>query len=188
MEHDNSMESELDPTVLASLDTERAPAPDLEERTVLALRQQGLLRPAPTPAGQHIARSKSRRISASFYIPLAGVAAATLAFAAGLRVGQRHPSQPSTPLAATAAESSNGALRVRRAAFEYITALSAVRVNDAAARAASIGTFHTVASQIVRLAPESDIGAVIRIALPSSFALSPAAVAVASEPKRIIWF
>jgi hypothetical protein len=191
MNHEHAdvpFEPELDPTVTAFFAEGPSPSPDLEERVVRALREHALLRPASVSPRQ-MAR---RRIGVAW---LVGAAAAALAFATGLRVGGSAVRVGGSGAASTATPPINSdsgsvaaATRVQRAAFEYISALSAIRGSDTAARAASVATFHSVTGQIVRLAPEGDIAIAIRAGLPSSFAVSLAAAAAAAPSKHVIWF
>jgi hypothetical protein len=174
----------LDPLITALLSDGRAPSRELEDRVVRALRERALLRPPSTTRAHGVTPLRLRSRAVWF----AGAAAAAVTFAVGVQVGERMNTIARDVPPSHESASSASASRVRRAAFEYITALSAVRNTDSAARAASVATFHSVTGQIVRLAPDGDIAAAIRAGLPSSFAMAPGAAAAAAPSKHVIWF
>ena len=156
----------IDPVTLGK---SRLP-PDLEERVVGELRGRGLLR---APA---VKRASSQRRQLPWVV---AAIAAVLAFAVGLRVGQRTPVQPRAA----------GTTELREAAFDYVTALSMVRDADSSGTAAALETFRAAADQIVRLAPRSEIAVAIQMAFPGSFVFSHVtSQSTAPSPKRILWF
>jgi hypothetical protein len=205
MDRDERKEDALPPELIASLGDGPEPDPALEETVVAALRAHGLLgaeqagvalqaeSPAerlPADAPKRDIRPLLRRRAMPW---LAGALAASVAFLAGMRLGEHSVMPaPETPPAATAAaapaDTTLLATRVDETAADYVLALAQVQNDQLGAREAAIRTFRTASDQILRIAPESDLAFAIRIAFPMSFADSPATLAMLSPPTQVIWY
>ena len=181
---ENRPERELGPEYVASLDELRQPGPELEERIVAELRRRSLLRGDVEPATTGATRQGWSRVRPW----LVGAAAATVAFALGVRAGEQRSTEPAVRVEAAPTDSAQVAARVRAAAVDYLIALSAVTTTDADARGAAIATFRTAADHIIRLAPESDLAIAIGLAYPTSFVAAPTTEAALTPAPRIIWF
>lgn len=186
MEHDELKDAPLGDEVIESLDAGLAPSEAFEDRVVAAMRERSLVRGAGGAGGARA--SRTARMRRGTFAWLGGALAAGLVFAAGMQVGARRATSAGAPLLEAIRDSSAAAVRVRRAAFEYITALSQVPPTDLRARSVAVATYRTAADQIMRIAPQSDIAVAIGVAFPSSYAQSPATLAATPLRKRIIWF
>lgn len=152
-----------------SLPAEQEPSRLLEERTVKALRQRGLLsRPGATaadgPPRVHAGVTRVWRIGAA-------IAAAILLFASGLSVGQIIGARQTTDAveAALGSPQLQEAMRVQRTGSDYVAALAALAEStsseDSLANAQGVEVALTAlwaaANEIVRLAPEDPLAAKI---------------------------
>jgi hypothetical protein len=152
-------EDEMTPELkdaLAALPREREPGALLEERTVRALRAQGLLAAVP-----------ARRI----HFPggwMAGAAAACLAlFSSGVAVGEWMAMRASQEVIATvqAGNARQAALMVQQTGSAYVTALAQLQqVSDSAnpaqrkqARDVAVQALRAAANELVRLAPDDPV-------------------------------
>jgi hypothetical protein len=146
---------------LKGLPRERDPGELLEERTVRALREEGLLAPRPAPGavadGAHrTGRGHPWRRSA------AAIAAGIALFAGGLSVGQVLGARQTADALQTAFEETDALLaaQVQRTGSDYVAALAALsEANGAAADSGqalevALTALWAAANQIVRLAPD----------------------------------
>lgn len=138
---------------LTELPQEATPSPLLEERTVRALRQHGLLR-------------RKRRLPAAW---LYGSVAASLAlFAFGVAVGQ-YLGTRNTLSIVQRTDQAAAAAHVQQTGTAYVQALEALvtvaqqnRTQDATqAREVALTALHEAANEIVRLAPNDPVVAKI---------------------------
>ncbi|HEX6694033.1 MAG TPA: hypothetical protein VF035_04930 [Longimicrobiales bacterium] len=169
---------DLGPSIDA-LPRELEPGDLLEERTVRALREAGLL-------------GRRRVIPRAW---LAGAVAASLAlFASGLAVGQWLGSRSATEMmvARQSADLQETAETVRRAGNAYVQALSALAESgqprtsaDALyARETALTTLHQAANQMVRISPNDPVAANILQGLDQANVRPPER----RNTRRVIWF
>lgn len=159
-EHDEALDreglSEAERQAFDSLPQERIPPAGLEERTVRALEQRGLIR-----------RRRPRWASSRPWIAVAGVAAGVALFAVGLAVGQSMGArQTAEALAAVYPDATDrAAARVQSTGSEHVQALYALVEAMAAAapaereqaREVARATLWAAASEVVRLAPDDPL-------------------------------
>jgi hypothetical protein len=161
---------ELTPEERAALDAlprERVPGRMLEERTINALRDGGLLGSA-APARQSVegpARKGER--GRPWWTAAAAMAAGIALFAGGLSVGQMLGARQTADAFQTVFEEGDARLasRVQRAGSDYVTALEALaEAGDAAADTGqalevALTALWAAANEIVRLAPDDPLTA-----------------------------
>jgi hypothetical protein len=143
----------------AALDRERDPGRLLEERTVRALRAQGLLQ-VPVPAAPPHRRVRPAWIGAA-------AAAAAAVFLGGMALGQQMGSRAAAQAfaAGNAQSAEQAANAVQRTGSAYVTALSRfAELSDAdgggmdpAARAAAVQLLHAAADELLRIAPDDAV-------------------------------
>jgi hypothetical protein len=143
-------------SALAALPRERMPSRLLEERTVYALRERGLLR----------SPSRDRR---PWLWRATRVAAGVLLFAGGTLFGQWLGARPGPAVQAVSAgeESFAAALQVQRTGSEYVNALAILAaVSDSVdsaelqqAREVALAVFRGAADEIARLGMASEAAA-----------------------------
>lgn len=182
MEHE-----ELTPTereMLDRLPRTREASRLLEERTVRALRDRGLLSDSVAPAAVH----RTWKV-------LAGVAASVALFVSGLAVGQamgaRHTADALSRLYPDPAE--RAAALVQSTGSAHVTALGRlVEASEAAdpqelrrAREVALSAFWAAAAEIVRLAPDDPVAARILTEIESS---REAEEPVDGAVRRMVWF
>jgi hypothetical protein len=173
-------------TELAALPRERDPGRLLEERTVRALRERGLIE-APAAGG------RVRRIPRAW---LGGAAAAGIAlFASGLAVGQWMGTRATVQVveAARAADTRQAAQVVQQTGSAYVQALSRfAELSDSASagqtaegREVAASILRAAADELVRIAPDDPLaGAVL-----AGFARADSAQAARTgEEQRTVWF
>jgi hypothetical protein len=170
---------------LAALDRERDPGRLLEERTVRALRAQGLLQ-APEPAVAQRPRIRAAWIGAA-------AAAAAAVFLGGLALGQQMGSRAAVQAfaAGNARSAEQAATAVQRTGTAYVTALSRfAELSDAdsgemdpAARAAAVRLLHAAADELVRIAPDDAVAAGILAGQTGGDPDGPA-----DGTRRVVWF
>ena len=184
-EHD---EDELTPdlrTELAALPRERDPGRLLEERTVRALRERGLIE-APAAGG------RIRRIPRAW---LGGAVAAGIAlFASGLALGQWMGTRATAQVeAARTPDTRQAALAVQQTGSAYVQAMSRfAELSDSASagqtaegREVAASILRAAADELVRIAPDDPLaGAVL-----AGFARADSAQAARTgEKQRTVWF
>lgn len=162
---------------LAALPRERAPGRLLEERTVRALRERGLLQ---APA--------RRRPPAAW---LGGAAAAGIAlFVSGLAAGQWIGArQAAEPLARV--EDSRGAARaVQETGSAYVQAMArlasagpAEGAAPDAGREVAVRMLRAAADELLRIAPDDPVAAAVLAAFARDSMATPPA-----EKQRVVWF
>jgi hypothetical protein len=152
---------------LDELPREREPGRMLEERTVKALREEGLLASA---AGSDAARPAARidERHRPWWLSAAAIAAGIALFAGGLSVGQMLGARQTVDAFHTVFEDSDVLLaaQVQRAGSDYVAALAALSGTDGVASADSsqalevaLTALWAAANEIVRLAPDDPLAA-----------------------------
>jgi len=151
---------------LAGLARERDPGRLLEERTVRALREEGLL----TPSGAaDSARGRADRHSGpSWWRAAAAVAAGIALFVGGLSVGQAMGARQTADALHTVFEGRDARLaaRVQRAGSDYVASLVALSDTDGSfgadssqAMEVALTALWAAATEIVRLTPDDPLAA-----------------------------
>ncbi|HYR09202.1 MAG TPA: hypothetical protein VEQ60_15570 [Longimicrobium sp.] len=186
--HDDGMDEEMTPELrreLAALPRERDPGRLLEERTVRALRERGLIE--TVKAGGRV-----RRIPMAW---LGGAVAAGIAlFASGIAVGQWMGTRATAQVvqAVQAQNDRQAALLVQQTGSAYVDALSQMAALSDSGRAApaegrelATQILRAAADELVRIAPDDPIaGAVL-----AGFQRADSARADSSGQKqRVVWF
>ncbi len=151
---------------LEALPRERDPGQLLEERTVRALRDEGLLVPqrdrGATNAGTQV------RTSRPWWRSAAAIAAGIALFAGGLSVGQMLGARQTADAFHTVFEDSDARLasQLQRAGSDYVAALAALAAAEGEAAADSgqalevaLTALWAAANEIVRLAPDDPLAA-----------------------------
>ena len=171
-------------SMLDTLASAETPSALLEERTVAALRQRGLLR-------------RARRLPSAW---LVGSIAASLAlFATGVVVGQWLGTRTAVNAVAQIAQSGNAdaaAAQVQETGTAYVRALETL-VNNASqaqgqpqsaeAREVALTALHAAANEVVRLAPNDPV--VMKILQGIEQARVQKQPRAEREPQRkIVWF
>jgi hypothetical protein len=152
-------EDELTPAIreaLAALPREREPGRMLEERTVRALRGQGLLE-APQRGAARV------RFPAAWIV---GAAAACLAlFTSGIAVGQWMGERRVITVLSQAPNAQQAALQVQQTGSAYVASLAQLQqVSDSAspaqkelARQVAVQALRAAANELVRMAPDDPV-------------------------------
>ncbi len=168
---DDEQLSESERHAFETLERDRTPGRLLEERTVRALRERGLLATADvvSTAG---GGPRERRFRGAWGAA-AAIAAAILLFASGISVGQVIGARQTTDAveAALGSPELRDAMRVQRTGTDYVSALAALAEQtpdgDSAAAAQGVEVALTAlwaaANEIVRLAPEDPLAARILV-------------------------
>ena len=178
--HDDDLTSELR-EALRALPRERDPGALLEERTVRALRERGLLVARSGRAGV-------RRIPAAW---LGGAVAAGLAlFASGIALGQwmgtRHTAEVVEVVRAQDAR--QAALQVQQTGTAYVQALARMAEVDSAGapsaegREVAVRLLRAAADEMVRIAPDDPVASGILAGFQR------ADTAAARQAQRTVWF
>jgi hypothetical protein len=172
---------------MEALPRERHPDRSLEERTVRALRAEGLLR---RPA-------VLRLTPPSFGWLAAAAAAAIVLFMGGFALGSwleaRHTTQ--VVLDMHDRDAMQAAAMVQRTGSAYVSALAALasysqrarQEEMAPAREAAVNALHAAANQMVRLVPEEPVAVDILQGLARA-ARGDTLGAGPEEPRRVVWF
>jgi len=183
---DNGLPPELR-GALASLPRERDPGSLLEERTVRALRERGLLE---APA----ARGRTRRFPAAW---MGGAVAAGIAlFVSGLAVGQWMSARSTVQMlsAIRAEDSRQAAAMVQQTGSAYVAALSrfAEMADDSAAapqtvqgREVAMRMLRQAADEVVRIAPDDPVASGILAGFQRA---DSAGAGTAASRRRVVWF
>jgi hypothetical protein len=161
---------ELTPAERAALDAlprERDPGQLLEERTVRALRNEGLLIAATErPDGTDVLHRETR--TRPWWRSVAAVAAGIALFAGGMSVGQALGARQTADAFHTVFEDRDARLasQVQRAGSDYVDALStladtggATAADSSQALEVALTALWAAANQIVRLAPDDPLTA-----------------------------
>ena len=194
--HDE-MDDELTPeerAAFAALPREREPSRLLEERTVRALRERGLVHARTTQPGRRL------RFPASW---LAGAAAAAVAlFMIGLQTGQSMGRRQATDELVRVVQANNtqqAALQVQQTGSAYVNALSrfaslADSTSPAQSRQAQQGRevavqmLRAAANELVRISPDDPLAAGILAALDRGRAQQQPTRADSAGKERMVWF
>ena len=175
---------------LDGLPREREPSLMLEERTVRALRTEGLFRPV---------RGRARGINphGPFGWLAAGIAAALVLFISGVVVGQWMGAR-STVQAIVAVEEANAreiAALVQQTGSQYAAALAALTQVPSSAsdsnwvaqgREVALTGLYTVADRMVQVAPDDPL--VARILQVLEEEQRPAAEGSGTPVRQVVWF
>lgn len=167
---------------LAALPRERTPGRLLEERTVRALREQGMIEARPAARGR-------LRI-----VRLAGAAAAGIAlFLGGMAAGQWMGARQSAELVSRVRveDSRQAAAAVQQTGSAYVAALShlaSMRQSAAAppsdeGREVAVRMLRAAADELLRIAPDDPVAAAVLAAFQRDSAAAPPA-----ETQRVVWF
>ena len=150
---------------LDALPREREPGRMLEERTVRALREEGLLATEAAHAGRTRAVDARRR---PWWRSAAAIAAGLALFAGGLSVGQMLGARQTADAFQSVFEDGDVLLaaQVQRAGSDYVAALAALPAADGGAIAdtsqaleVALTALWAAANEIVRLAPDDPVTA-----------------------------
>lgn len=187
--HEQDMNEPRDPwldALTAELAREREPNDLLEERTVRALRDAGLL-----------TRPRSHwRIPRAW---IAGAAAASIAlFASGLALGQWLGSRQAVAIVGqrSAADYAQAAVSIERAGQAYVAALTQLAEQGGGrnsaqalyARETALAVLHDAANQIVRLAPNDPVTAKILQGFDQAEDTDRARQQAREPSRRVLWF
>ncbi|HYJ79358.1 MAG TPA: hypothetical protein VEW03_07150 [Longimicrobiaceae bacterium] len=171
----------------AALPREREPSRLLEERTVRALRERGLVRSTPP---------RRFRFPVSW---MAGAAAAALAlFMTGLAAGQ-YVAGRATARAVVEAQRQDArhpALAVQQAGSAYVSALSrfasvadtAGAAQTAQGREVAVAMLRAAASELVRISPDDPLASGILAALDRTRTQPTTTQADTTGKQRVVWF
>jgi hypothetical protein len=187
--HDDGTEDEMTPelrSALQALPRERDPGELLEERTVRALRERGMIETA-RPGG------RIRRIPRSW---LAGAAAAGIAlFAGGVAMGQWMGTRATADVvqAVQAQNQRQAALLVQQTGSAYVDALEQMAAMSDSGRAATSAEGREVATRIlraaadelVRIAPDDPIAGAVLAGFQRA---DSAQTAGSGQQQRVVWF
>jgi hypothetical protein len=188
--HDEHDDTELTPELraaLAALPREREPGRLLEERTVRALRERGVVQPQGT---------RRVRFPAAW---ISGAAAAALAlFVSGLAVGQ-YVGAKSTERVVAEVQRQNAqaaALLVQQTGSAYVSALSQFASLAAAGdtagarqgREAAVGVLRAAADELVRIAPDDPVASGILAGFDQSRTRQQQARGDTTGKERVVWF
>jgi hypothetical protein len=164
---------------LAELPRERAPSPLLEERTLRALRQRGLI--APRRAGMRMRHT--------------GLLAASIAlFASGVLVGRSMAGEPGAAPVASEPATADAAVHVQRTGSAYVDALSImVQTLDAAdavereqAWQVAAAPLRAAATEVVRIAPDDPLARRIVYGLETE--AGSRGVEPGAPVRHVVWF
>ena len=175
---------------LDGLPREREPSLMLEERTVRALRNEGLFRPV---------RGRGINPHGPFCWLAAGIAAALVLFTSGVVVGQWMGTR-STVQAIVAVEEANArevAALVQQTGSQYAAALAALSQVPASSsdsnwvaqgREVALTALYTVADQMVQVAPDDPLVARILQAMEGEGEQRPAGEESGTPVRQVVWF
>ena len=171
---------------LGDLPRARWPHPALEERTVAALKERGLI----------MSGSRARTGARGPWRYMVAAAAALVFFAGGVLVGQQLEAsviEGTDRVAATQSESTNGVVEVQRRTDALVLTLTSLM--DAARsdplmaadlRAAAVSGLHAVAGEVVRIAPDEPVATEIVRGFDTTFRTASADDGVAVS--HVLWF
>ena len=153
---------------LDGLSREREPGRMLEERTVRALREEGLLESATGSGGRAQPAARVDERQRPWWRAAAAIAAGIALFAGGLSVGQMLGARQTVDVFQTVFEEGDALLaaQVQRAGSDYVAALAALSGADGGAAAdtsqaleVALTALWAAANEIVRLAPDDPLTA-----------------------------
>ena len=153
---------------LDALPREREPGRMLEERTVRALREEGLLVPETGNASRAQSAAGMDARHRPWWRSAAAIAAGLALFAGGLSVGQMLGARQTVDAFQTVFEDGDVLLaaQVQRAGSDYVAALAALSATDGGAAAdtsqaleVALTALWAAANEIVRLAPDDPVTA-----------------------------
>lgn len=153
---------------LAALPRERDPGELLEERTVRALRAEGLLAGAVGSGGRGSSVATGERGHKPWWRSAAAIAAGIALFAGGLSVGQMLGARQTADAFQTVFEEGDALLaaQVQRTGSDYVAALAALSgvngsavVDTSQALEVALTALWAAANEIVRLAPDDPLTA-----------------------------
>ena len=186
--HDDGRDEEMTPELrreLAALPRERDPGRLLEERTVRALRERGLIETAK-------AGGRVRRIPRAW---LGGAVAAGIAlFATGIAVGQWMGTRATAQVvqAVQAQNDRQAALLVQQTGSAYVDALGQMAAMTDSGQAApregrEVATkiLRAAADELVRIAPDDPIAGAVLAGFQRA---DSAQAAGAGQKQRVVWF
>ena len=186
--HDDGMDEEMTPELrkeLAALPRERDPGRLLEERTVRALRERGLIE-APKAGG------RVRRIPMAW---LGGAVAAGIAlFASGMAVGQWMGTRATAQVvqAVQAQNERQAALLVQQTGSAYVNALGQMaalsdsgRATPPEGREVATKILRAAADELVRIAPDDPLASAVLAAFQRA---DSAQTARTGEKQGVVWF
>lgn len=138
----------------------------LEERTVRAMRERGLLA-VPIEDRESAPAPRSRTRERSWWSSAAAIAAGITLFAVGMMIGQAAGARQTAEAFQTVFEENDVRLasQVQRAGSEYVAALEALATEDGAAADSgqavevALSALWAAANEIVRLAPDDPLAA-----------------------------
>ncbi|HEX2210765.1 MAG TPA: hypothetical protein VHG93_23990 [Longimicrobium sp.] len=186
--HDDGMDEEMTPELrrrLAALPREQDPGTLLEERTVRALRDRGLLE--TSRAGGRV-----RRVPMAW---LGGAVAAGIAlFASGVAVGEwmgtRHTAR--VVQAVQAQNDRQAALLVQQTGSAYVQALEQMaslsdsgKAAPAESKEVATKILRAAASELVRIAPDDPVAGAVLAGFQRA---DSARAAGAGQKRRVVWF
>jgi hypothetical protein len=186
--HDDGMDDEMTPDLrrqLAALPRERDPGRLLEERTVRALRERGMIETV-RPGG------RVRRIPMAW---LGGaVAAGITLFASGIAVGEWMGTRATAQVvqAVQAGNDRQAALLVQQTGSAYVAALGQMaalsdsgRAAPAEGREVATRILRAAADELVRIAPDDPIAGAVLVGFQRA---DSARAAGAGQKQRVVWF
>ncbi|MBT8478847.1 MAG: hypothetical protein KJO06_08025 [Gemmatimonadetes bacterium] len=153
---------------LAALPREKDPGQLLEERTVRALRDEGLLASSKGSAGLGSTATAAVERRRPWWRSAAAIAAGIALFAAGLSLGQMLGARQTADAFQTVFEEGDALLaaQVQRTGSDYVAALAALSGADGSAVAdtsqaleVALTALWAAANEIVRLAPDDPLAA-----------------------------
>lgn len=153
---------------LDALPREREPGRMLEERTVRALREEGLLAAGAESTGRTRPAARIDARHRPWWLSAAAIAAGIALFAGGLSVGQMLGARQTADAFQTVFEDGDVLLasQVQRAGSDYVAALAALSGADGGAIAdtsqaleVALTALWAAANEIVRLAPDDPVTA-----------------------------
>jgi len=152
---------------LDALPRESDPGQLLEERTVRALREQGLLATARVSGTTDVSAAHVAPQSRPWWRSAAAIAAGIALFAGGMSIGQVLGSRQTAEAFQTVFEDGDVRLasQVQRTGSEYVAALEALTAADGAAADSgqavevALTALWAAANEIVRLAPDDPLAA-----------------------------
>ncbi len=153
---------------LGALPCEREPGRMLEERTVKALREEGLLGSAALVRQSAGGPSRRDERGRPWWMSAAAIAAGIALFAGGLSIGQALGARQTADAFHTVFEEGDARLasQVQRTGSDYVAALAALAEADGAVAAdtgqaleVALTALWAAANEIVRLAPDDPLTA-----------------------------
>ncbi|HET7461681.1 MAG TPA: hypothetical protein VFJ82_10540 [Longimicrobium sp.] len=192
--HDE-MEDALTPAereLFAALPREREPGRLLEERTVRALRERGLLQAAAAPPAVADARRRLRFPAAWISGAIAaGIALFLGGLATGQYLGQQHADRMVSQVQARDAQTA--ALLVQQTGTAYVQALSRLTADTTGGanrqgREVAQQMLKQAADEVVRMNPNDPVASGILAVFDRAGANRPAAQGDTASKQRVVWF